>query len=66
MRAGGAVQAPLISCSASGKALAENLRRWWQGFSLPPIRCSFDKWDGMAYNTSSSLIREFKERSGKQ
>jgi hypothetical protein len=34
---GGAVIAPLISCSASGKALAESLRRWWQGFSLPPL-----------------------------
>jgi len=37
MRTGGAIIAPLISCSASGKALAESLRRWWQGFSLPPI-----------------------------
>ena len=37
MRTGGAVIAPLISCSASGKALAESLRRWWQGFSLPPV-----------------------------
>ena len=34
---GGAVIAPLISCSASGKALVESLRRWWQGFCLPPI-----------------------------
>ena len=37
MRTGGAIIAPLISCSASGKALAESLRRWWQGFSLPPM-----------------------------
>jgi len=37
MRTGGAVIAPLISCSASGEALAESLRRWWQGFSLPPM-----------------------------
>lgn len=37
MRPGGAVIAPLISCGASGKALAERLRRWWQGFSLPPM-----------------------------
>jgi len=37
MRTGGAETAPLISCSESGKALAESLRRWWQGFSLPRV-----------------------------
>ena len=36
MRTGGADTAPPISYSASGKALAVSLWRWWQGFSLPP------------------------------
>ncbi len=25
----------------SGKALAKSHRRWWQGFSLPPILCGY-------------------------
>lgn len=37
METGGAVIAPLTSYRASGKALAESLRRCWQGFSLPPM-----------------------------
>jgi len=31
------ITAPLISYGVSRKALAESLRRWWQGFSLPPL-----------------------------
>jgi len=51
MRTGGAVLAPLISYSASGKALAESLRRWWQGFSLPPISGML-MINGMCYNNA--------------